>query len=229
MAPFDSLRSLRVKKSGFTLLEVLVAVAVFAMISAMVWYSIAQTFRTIEIVQAPGDMLRQARQVTSRVPAELSAAFLPFNASPTANVKFEFVGEDEGDTDRVRFASLAHTKLYADANESDQSEIEYFCEADSKKGGTYRLFRREDTVIDDRADEGGVTLLMAEDVKEFQLSYYDPQRDEWIEEWDTTRTDQSNRLPYAVRLKLTLIDPDGFERTWFTASTIRLAKPQEQR
>ena len=84
-------------------------------------------------------------------------------------------------------------------------------------------------VIDDRPDEGGVTLLMADDVKEFQLTYYDAQRDEWTDEWDTTRTDQSNRLPYAVRLKLTLVDPDGFDRTWFTASVIRLAKPQEQR
>jgi len=219
----------RARKSGFTLLEVLVAVAVFAMISAMVWYSIAQTFRTIEIVQAPGDTLRQARQVTSRVPGELSAAYLPFNVSPTANVKFEFVGEDEGDTDRVRFPSLAHTKLYADANESDQSEIEYFCEPNPNKGGTYRLFRREDAVLDDRPDEGGITLLMAEDVKEFQLTYYDPQRDEWTDEWDTTRTEQSNRLPYAFRLKLTLVDSDGFDRTWFTAAMIRLAKPQEQR
>jgi general secretion pathway protein J len=212
---------------AFTLLEVMVAVAVFAMISAMVWMSITQTFKTIDIVQAPQDTYRQARQITSRVPAELAGAYLPFNLSPTANVKYEFVGEDEGDTDRVRFDSIVHTKLYADANESDQSEIEYYCESNQK--GTYNLYRREDAVLDDRPDEGGVTLLMAEDVKEFELSYYDAQRDEWVEEWDTTRTDQSNRLPYAVRLKLTLLDSDGIDRTWVTATTIRLAKPQEQR
>jgi general secretion pathway protein J len=219
----------RRKTAGFTLLEVLVAVAIFAMIASMVWYSIAQTFRTIEIVQAPADTLRQARQVTSRVPADLAAAYLPFNLSATATVKYEFVADDEGSTDRVRFGALSHTKLYKDANESEQSEIEYFCESDPKKGGTYRLFRREDVVMDDRPDEGGVTHLVAEGVKEFELTYYDPQRDEWVDEWDTTRTEQSNRLPYAMRLKLTLVDQDDMERTWVTSATIRLAKPQEQR
>lgn len=215
--------------AAFTLLEVLVAIAVFAMIASMVWYSIAQTFRTIEIVQAPADTLRQARQVTSRVPADVSAAYLPFNLSPTANVKFEFVGDDEGSTDRVRFGSLSHTKFYQDANESDQAEIEYFCESNPKKAGTYNLFRREDVVMDDRPDEGGVTHLVSEDVKEFELSYYDSQRDEWTDEWDTTRTEHSNRLPYAFRMKLTLLDHDGQERTWVTAAIIKLAKPQEQR
>lgn len=216
-------------RAGFTLLEVLVAVAVLAMITAMVWYSINQTFLAMDIVRADADTIRQARQVSSRVPHELSAAFLPMNLSPTSNVKYEFVAEDEGDTDRVRFATIAHTKLYQDVNESDQSEVEYFCETNPKKSGTYRLFRREDPVIDDRPDEGGVTLLVAEDVKEFELSYYDSNRDEWIDDWDTTRTDQSNRLPYAMRLTLTLVDPDGFDRTFVTSSIIRMAKTQEQR
>jgi prepilin-type N-terminal cleavage/methylation domain-containing protein len=61
------------RERAFTLLEVMVAVAVFAMISALVWVSISQTFKTIDIVQAPQDTYRQARQVTSRVPAELAA------------------------------------------------------------------------------------------------------------------------------------------------------------
>lgn len=216
-------------RRGFTLLEVMVAVAILAMITAMVWYSISQTFRTIDIVRSDADTVRQARQVTSRVPHEIAAAFLPLNVSPTSNAKYEFVAEDGGDTDRVRFASLAHTKLYQDVNESDQSEIEYFCESNPRKSGTYRLFRREDPVIDDRPDEGGVTLLLAEDVKEFNLTYYDPLRDQWVDDWDSTRTEHSNRLPYAVRLRLTLVDPDGFDRTFVTSSIIRMAKTQEQR
>ena len=217
------------RHSGFTLLEVLVAVAIMAMITAMVWYSINQTFLAMDIVRADADTVRQARQVTSRVPHELAAAFLPANLSPTAAVKYEFVAEDEGDTDRVRFVTIAHTKLYQDVNESDQSEVEYFCESNPRKTGTFRLFRREDNVVDDRPDEGGVTLMLAEDVKEFELSYYDANRDQWIEDWDTTRTDQSNRLPYAIRLKLTLVDPDGLDRTFVTSSILRMAKTQEQR
>lgn len=216
------------EQGGFTLLEVLIAIAVLAMISALVWYSFYQTFKTIDLVRADADMLRQARQVTSRVPNELAAAFIPSIQSPTANVKYEFVAEDGTSGDRVRFDTLAHARLYRDVNESDQSEIEYFLENYGKEG-LFRLMRREDPVIDDQPEEGGATLIMAEKVKAFELSWFDHQKDQWVDEWNTTRPEHANRLPYAVRMKLTLVDTDGFDRTWITSTTIRLAKPQEPR
>lgn len=216
-------------ETGFTLLEVLIAIAVLAMISALVWYSFYQTFKTIDIVRADADMLRQARQVTSRVPNELAAAFLPLIQSPTANVKYEFVAEDETNGDRVRFDTLSHARLYRDVNESDQSEIEYFVEDDPRHQGLYRLMRREDPVIDDRPEEGGATLIMAEKVKAFELSWFDQQKDQWVDDWDSKSVEHSNRIPYAMRLKLTLVDTDGFDRTWVTSTTLRLAKAMEQR
>ena len=123
-------------RRGFTLIEVLVAVAVLALIMTLVWYAFAQTFRAIDIVRADSDMLRQARQVTTRVPYDLSMAFLPTSFAPTANAKYEFVGEDHGETDRVHFDALSHTKFYKDANESESAEVEYFLESQSKPGRT---------------------------------------------------------------------------------------------
>ncbi len=217
------------RTDGFTLLEVLVAVAILALISAMLWYSFSQTFESIDLVRADADLLRQSRQVTSRIPRELQSAFLPLSLSPTAGAKYEFVGEDEGDLDKIRFDSLSHTKLYQDANESDQSELAYFVEDDPKNAGLYRLMRREDPVIDDRPEEGGTALVIAERVKVFDLTYYDANRDEWLDEWDSTRSDQSGRLPYSVRMRLTMVADDGKERTWITAALVRLAKTQEAR
>ncbi len=215
---------------GFTLLEVLVAVAILAMISALVWYTFAQVFRTIDIVRADSDLLRMARQVTSRVPGELADAYLPVNlTSPTSTAKYEFVAEDRGDQDKIRFQAFAHTKFYQDANESDESELEYFTEADPKHAGLYRLMRREDPTLDDRPDDGGSTLVIADRLKVFSLQYFDPNRDQWFDSWDTNRTDTANRLPYAVRLKVVFVDSDKREREFVTATTIRLAKPQETR
>jgi general secretion pathway protein J len=222
------------REAGFTLLEVLVAAAIMALISVLLWWTFAQTFKAIDMVRADSDMFREARQVTTRVPAEIGEAFLPTNVSPTSNAKFEFVGEDKGDTDRVHFDALAHTKFYADANESDQAEIEYYTEPQTRSGpkgksGLYKLFRREAPVIDDRPEEGGSALVIAENVRKFELSYYDPQRDQWYDNWDTNKTDQAGKLPYAVRMKVTMVDSDGFDRTWATATILRLAKPSDQR
>jgi general secretion pathway protein J len=217
-------------ESGFSLLEVMVAIAILGMISALVWYNIDQTFKTIDVVRADSDLLRQARQVTTRVPNELADAFFPVNlSSPASTVKFEFVADDHGELDKVRFQALSHTKFYRDSNESDQTELEYYTESDPRHPGLYRLMRREDPVLDDRPDEGGATLVVADKVKVFNLSYYDLNKDQWFDSWDTNRTDTANRLPYAVRLKLTLVDTDKKERTWVTATTIRMSKTQEQR
>lgn len=217
------------RRAGFTLIEVLIAVAVMAMITGMLWYSFSQTFKAIDRVQEDADMYRQARQVTSRVPGELAGAFLPTITSPTSQVKYEFVAEDDGDTDRVRFVSIAHTKLYTDANESDQAEIEYFTEPDRKRPGLYRVMRRVDAVPDDRPEEGGATFVVAEGVKEFNLSWYDANKDTWVDYWDTTKIEHNQRLPYSVRLLVTMVDSRGEDRTWATAAMIRLAKPSDPR
>ncbi len=207
----------------------MIATAVFAMITGMLWYSFAQTFKSIDRVREDSDMYRQARQVTSRVPGELSGAFLPTITSPTSNVKYEFVAEDSNDTDRVRFLTIAHTKLYRDVNESDLAEVEYFTETDTQHPGLYRILRRVDAVPDDRPEEGGSTYVIAEGVKEFNLSFYDANKDAWVDYWDTTKIEHNARLPYAVRLTLTLVDSDKQDRTWATAGMIRLAKPSDPR
>lgn len=217
------------RRAGFTLIEVMIATAVMAMISGMLWYSFAQTFKAIDRVQADSDMYRQARQVTSRVPGELAGAFLPTIPSPTSNVKYEFIAEDDGDTDRVRFLTIAHTKLYRDANESDQAEIEYFTETDPKHAGLHRIMRRADAVPDDRPEEGGSTFVIAEGVKAFNLSFYDANKDAWVDYWDTTKIEHNARLPYSMRLTLTLVDSSGEDRTWVTAGMIHLAKPSDPR
>ena len=114
-------------------------------------------------------------------------------------------------------------------------ERQYYTESQTSKpcpknkSGCYRLMRREASVIDDRPEEGGTPMVIAENVRKFELSYYDQQKDQWLDNWDTNKTNQAQRLPYAVRLKLTMMDSDGIERTWATATILRLAKPSDQR
>ena len=217
-------------EKGFTLLEILIAVAILALISMLIWYTFSQVFKTIDIVRADSDLMRTVRQVTSRVPGEMSSAYLPVNlTSPTSTVKYEFVAEDRGDLDRVRFQAFAHSKFYEDANESDEAELEYYTESDTKHPGLYRLMRREDPTLDDRPEEGGATLVVADRLKVFNLEYYDKNRDQWYDSWDTSRTDNANRLPSAMRMKVVFVDSDKREREYITAAVLRLANPQETR
>ena len=48
---------------------------------------------------------------------------------------------------------------------------------------------------------GGVSQILAEDVLEFQLSYFDGATGDWIDHWDSA-AEQFERLPQYVRIEL---------------------------
>ena len=113
-------------------------------------------------------------------------------------------------------------------------EVEYYLESQTKPGpknigGLYRLMRREKSVIDNDPAHGGQSLVIAENVRKLVFAYYDPTKDDWKGSWDTTDSSTQNQLPYAVRMKITMVDSDGQDHTWAVATIVRLAKAQDPR
>jgi hypothetical protein len=85
------------------------------------------------------------------------------------------------------------------------AKVRLFWEGDEKRGGTLRL--EEETPVrvqDEEGNEGHEGLrngmVIREGVKEFRISYLDPQSEEeqWEERWDAG---ERNGLPRAVRLE----------------------------
>src|ERR1035438_6490685 len=67
------------------------------------------------------------------------------------------------------------------------------------------LVRREQTPIDIDPLKGGIVDVVAEDVDEFDVRYFDPLTGQWVETWDTTQiTGQPNRLPLEVSIRIVL-------------------------
>ncbi|HEY5147137.1 MAG TPA: type II secretion system protein GspJ, partial [Polyangiaceae bacterium] len=53
--------------------------------------------------------------------------------------------------------------------------------------------------------KGGIVDVVAEDVQEFDVRYFDPLTGQWVETWDTTQiTGQPNRLPLEVSIRIVL-------------------------
>ena len=108
-----------------------------------------------------------------------------------------------GDVPDIRFSSLGHTALWANANESSQTLISYLAEPDIKDSSVTNLVRRESRRLsnDQWEQEKAEYDVLIRDIEGVKFEFWDWQKKEWDERWDTTAADgQKNRLPTRVRI-----------------------------
>lgn len=211
---------------GFSLMEVLIAGALLATMGAMVFGSFKRAYDQKEQVEAADDRYQQARQAMDRMAREISLAFLSehydrkrFRERPTI-----FKGTDRGRQDELLFTSLAHMRMETDAKESDQAVFKYFIDRDPENNRTESLFRRVNPIIDEEADRRGRRLVLAENVKALEFEYWDAAKNEWVEEWDTSRPERNGVLPERVRIALTIVDETGKDRKFTTQTQILMQR-----
>jgi general secretion pathway protein J len=213
----------RARHRGFTLVEVMIAIAITAAMGAMVASAFAGIDKAASLVREQADQAAAARVALSRMAREVSMAYLSenydrerFRDRPTL-----FVGRE----DELLFTTLAHERLVTDAKESDQAVVEYTVDSDPDARGGRALFRREKARIDDEADRGGRRDLVATGVSELRLQYWDPKRKEWVREWSTRSTEHMNELPTRVRLELAVAVPRGEPARYVTEARIAIRQP----
>ncbi|HUJ29409.1 MAG TPA: prepilin-type N-terminal cleavage/methylation domain-containing protein [Myxococcales bacterium] len=214
-------------RRGFTLLEVMIAVAVLAMIGGVTWKSFDGAYDLKQRVESAEDRDQTMRAALSRIAREVSMTFLSehydrkrFRERPT----FFKLKDGRGDAD-LMVTSFAHERLHIDAKESDQAVFEYKLDRDDD--GRQSLFRRVKPQFDEEPERGGERAVLADDVLKFSVEAWDPKQREWREEWDTNSPERTGGalIPPRVRISLTVRDEQGKERTWTTQTRINLTQP----
>jgi general secretion pathway protein J len=216
--------------AGLTLLEVLVSIAILAMIASLIYGAFDSLSRGKRAEAKRGDRARQARNAVDRMVRELAGAYLSLHQPQNVSLQTRstgLVGRNGNPFDRVDFTAFAHRRLDKEAKESDQAEIGYFVTADPDVDGKMDLVRREQVPIDQDLLRGGVVNVLCENVESFDLKYLDATTGMWLETWDTTSvTGQLNRIPLAVRITLVLKDvPSGVPATYTTKIMIPIRNP----
>ena len=207
---------------GFTLMEVMIALAITAGMGLMTIGAFRQVDRAHEITRDQGDRFAGARLALSRMSREVSMAFISqhydsnrFRERPTV-----FVGKE----DDLLFCTFAHERLARDVRESDQSAVEYTLEPDPEHSGERALFRREKVRIDEEIDRGGRKDLVADHLTSLRLQYGDPRKNDWVREWSTRSVDHPGDLPTRVKFELELKLADGRIEKLSTEARIALTR-----
>jgi general secretion pathway protein J len=209
-----------------TLIEVMIAMAITAVMGAMVAGAISQVGRASDLTREQDERYGEARRALTRLGAELAMAYASENydrqrfssGRPTL-----FRGKEDG----VLFTTMAHLRLFRGAKESDQAVVEYLVDRDPETRDGEALFRREKIRLDGEPDVGGHKDLVARGLKRLTLSYWDAKKKEWVREWDTSRVERASELPTLVRAEVELLLPDGRVERLSTATRIALTRPLE--
>jgi general secretion pathway protein J len=195
------------RRAGMTLIEIMVAMTMFAGVGALIYGGFSQTARAKQRIERQMDRYHAISIALERMVRELSAAFVSVHVNPLSSLassRTAFIGKASGFGARLDFTSFSHTRIYRDAHESDQNEISYFLTEHPSRDGKV-LARRMQPRIDDDPQAGGRVEIMLEEVLELDISYLDSTSGEWIEMWDTNgATGQANRLPAQVKIVLTV-------------------------
>lgn len=219
------------REKGFTLIEVLVAVTLLAVISFLVFQAMGSSTASKERFEKREEVFRSASLALERVSRDLAMAILVsdpellgVSSSGEQMTKSVFIGANNGDQDKLTFDTLSHIRYLKDVKESDRAEVGWFLEPEEERTGLFVLKKREASPPDAEPEDGGIVMSVLDGVKELNFRYYDLNKGEYGDEWDTTKSDFANKLPRAVEVVLVIQDPidDEGELKFFTVAFLEL-------
>lgn len=194
--------------AGFTLVEILVAVALLGTVAAMVFGSLVTTTQAVEAGRE-----HVAREQTVRKILRLMAEEIAFSKRSLAYPWVGMNGTQEGQpADTLAFLAMSHALSTSTTKESDTIRVVYTRERDR----LIRFVRTNLYTVTD-TDETLDQMELADHVQAFNVRYYDDQNRIWLDEWPTAGT-----LPKAVLIEVTFQYPDAAPwtvREWVTIGT----------
>jgi general secretion pathway protein J len=217
------------RRRGFTLIEVMVAVAILAMVTTLTWGTFRETIKTKSAIEAQSSRYRTVRIALERLARDLSMAYLSQNEDTNqAERRTFFVSKHKNDIDEVRFSYFGHQRLYQDANECDTAQVVYYGVRDRNDSRKMNLVRRETRRLSNLRPEeaAGEGDIVCDDVVRLKLDFWDARASgkTWREEWNTV-SDQKDVMPAKVRIVLTVRDERGQEIPFQTEVRIAMQEP----
>lgn len=189
---------------AFTLLELLVAMFVFAMVLTSLYMTWRVLMRSNVAALELAAEAQRKRLAVQTIEEALNAAVL-FAASPT---NYAFIADTTGAAAALSFVAHLGTGFPGSGRFDGESVRRLWFQVEPGPGGDGWLVMRQASMLaalDDPTQAFPVPL--SRNVSEFRLEFWDERQGEFAEEWTLT-----NRLPALVRMTLGFADPRATRR-----------------
>ena len=185
----------RPPEGGFTLIEVLLAVSLVAMMATLVFGSLYVTLSAIDAARANSTNEQIVRSTLRVMTDELSVG-MTRQTSPWMGINSQLSGQP---ADSVAFLTMGQFRGAESAKDTELVRIVYSREGD-------RLLRFVRKNLYGLTDESIEQVELANRVKGFNVRYYDGQNNLWLDEWDGRARPGT---PKALLLELTLLQENA--------------------
>ena len=181
-------------EGGFTLVEVLLAVSLVAMMATLVFGSLYVTTSAIDAARANSANEQIVRSTLRVMTDELSVG-----VGPTTGPWMGINGQQDGQpADSVAFLTMGQFRGAESTKDTELVRIVYTREGD-------RLLRFVRRNLYGLTDESVEQVELANKVKGFNVRYYDGKSNLWVDEWDG----RGRGTPKALLIELTLLQANA--------------------
>ena len=189
---------------AFTLIEIMLALAVFTMVIAAIYGTWAVIMKSSAVAR---DVAAQAQRqrITLRTIEDSLMAIQSFQASPQY-YSFVVAGDEDASvlsfTARVPEVFPRNGKFINPNTRRDFNLRRLTFSLEAGAGYEKSLVLRQNPVLMDLdADEQQFPLVLARNVRKFAVECWDPVKKDWVKEWTDTNT---NSVPTLLRVNLVL-------------------------
>lgn len=239
---------------GFTLIEILIALAIMTIILSVVYGALSRTLTAKQIAEERAEMYAQGREAVLRIASELETALRPGIGDGVF-----LRGRRERDNPPrawVQFVNTNRGRYGMQQVRSGRVIVTYFLEEIPGSHGLFTLWRSESLLACELAAVGR-TAVSCDDMEEYErgvvlplldcldtgevrlpgscirviglgFRYYDDADGRWHDEWSSLEADTAmyNRLPRAIEITLLLEDERGLVHPFSTTVDLPLSRGQ---
>ena len=195
-------------RAGFTLMEIMVALLISAMVVTSVLVSLDYTQRAVDAVHNIIETESAGPRVMALLRSDL-ARLAVYDRREYTVLKGENDSIRGADADQIDFVCQRRSTIpFRDPVRNAEvyaplTEVGYRLRLNPRLGDFLELYRREDFFEDDKPYEDGEFTLLYDRILNFDVRYYErPEVDPvWEDEWDST---ERQGLPFAIEVRMEL-------------------------
>ncbi len=203
-------------ENGFTLLEILLALSILAVVGTMIGYGLHSTVQVVEATRDQREVYRFAQTAFSRISDDLSSVV----AYPDIGFEGASPDEDAEAESILSLVSLAHLSFDGSETGASPARIQYRLSGDADSEDGLKLLRDDTRILPGQSDKEDEIrgFVLAGGLRQVQLAFIDQESqeaDSWdslsLVEDDADATDQV--FPQAVRITLQFFVNGGQDET----------------
>jgi type II secretion system protein J len=182
---------------AFTLIEIMISIGILSLILAGIYSSWTAILRSKKVAIDTTASIQRAR-ISVRILEDSLASAQIFVRN---QAYYGFVAENGSDATLSFVARLAKSfPRSGKFGDLDVRRLTYSVEAGSD-GAQQLVLRQNPVLMDLDPDEKEQPLVLAKNVRDFQMQFWDTKTGDWIDEWT-----QTNTLPKVVMITIKVAD-----------------------